>query len=184
MNSIRKLLAVSVIAGTLVACGGTTYIGGFGDADHLMFRDGLLTSHVSGRPDAVINAAGDLTIDGKPVATTSTQRGLLKAYYGEVVNIRHAGIETGKAGATMAAHAIGAVASGLAHGDPDGIGPKIDAHAKDIETQALAICENLQSLQKTQDELNASLPAFKPYGTVEVREDTDCRMHASHTTKT
>ena len=71
----------------------------------------MLTAHVKRQPDAVIDAAGDLSIGGKTLALTPAQRDLLKTYYGQVVNIRSAGIETGKAGAALAGHAVGAVVS-------------------------------------------------------------------------
>ena len=184
MKSIRNLFAVALLAASLAACGGTTYIGDFGEGHHLMLRDGLLTAHIRGQPDATIDAAGDLRIADQPIATTPVQRDLLKAYYTQVVNIRQAGIDTGKAGASMAAHAIGAVASGLAHGDPDSIGPKIDEHAKEIETKAMAICENLDALQKSQDAVAASLPAFKPYAAISIRETSDCESHSQRAAKT
>jgi hypothetical protein len=183
MKSIRTLLTVAALSAALAACGDTTIGDGFG-GHHLRLRDGLLTAHVNGLPDAVINAAGDLTIADKPVAVTPAQHELLKKYYEQVANVRQAGIETGKAGAAMSAHAIGAVASGLAHGDPDSIGPKIDAQAQEIEAKALAICESVNALQKTQDAVAASLPAFKPYAAIELRDgDDDCGAHGARTKK-
>ncbi|HEY2345652.1 MAG TPA: DUF2884 family protein [Xanthomonadaceae bacterium] len=174
MKSFLKACITTALAAGLAACGGTTYIGD-GNGHHLMLHDGVLTMHVHGQPDAVIDAAGDLRIANKPAALTSTQRELLKAYYAQVLNIRDAGIETGKAGAKLAGHAIGEVVSGLAHGDPDRIKSRIDDRAKDVEAKALVICDNLEALQKTQDAIAGTLPAFKPYATIEVRETSDCR---------
>ena len=84
------------------------------------------------------------------------------------------GIATGKAGASMAGHAIGDVASGLAHGDPDSIGPAIDAHAKTVEAKALAICGDMVALRAKQDAIAAALPSFKPYASIHGNGKTDC----------
>ncbi|HTA64788.1 MAG TPA: DUF2884 family protein [Xanthomonadaceae bacterium] len=180
MKSILKVCVAIAIAATLAACNGETYIGDVNSGHHLVLNNGVLTAHVSGQPDAVIDASGDLSIGGKSVALTPVQHDLLKTYYEQVLDIRKAGIETGKAGAAMAGHAVGAVVSGLAHGDPDSIGSRIDDRAKDVEAKALMICDNLEALQKTQDAVAIALPAFKPYATLEVRETSDCRSHAKH----
>ena len=167
---------VAIALATLLAgCDGETIIGSdSGGFHHLTLRNGTLTAHAQGAPDATISPTGELRIDDKAVAVTSEQRELLKKYYVDVVAIREAGIETGKAGAAMAGHAIGAVASGLAHGDPDSIGQKIDAHAQEVEAKADVICENLATLHTTQDAIVASLPTFKPYASIETTEVNDC----------
>ena len=170
MKHLLVFLVAACFAATLTACDGDT-IG----SHHLSLKNGVLTAHVHGQPDATISAEGDLKIDGKPVAVTPAQHDLLKKYYGDVVAIRTAGIETGKAGAAMAGHAIGAVAQGLAHGNPDSIGPKIDAQAKKIEDKALAVCDDVAVLQSTQDAIAASLPAFKPYATFDGTKTSDCK---------
>jgi hypothetical protein len=182
MNSFRTLTCTAAIAlaALLAGCDGETIIGSdSGGFHHLTLRNGVLTAHSQGSPDAVIDAAGNLSIDGKAVAVTPAQRDLLKKYYADVVAIRQAGIETGKAGAAMAGHAIGAVAAGLAHGDPDSIGPKIDARAKDIEAKAMVICNSVAALRTDQDAIVAALPAFKPYANIETQEVDDCRSHHS-----
>jgi hypothetical protein len=184
MKSIRNLPAVAALAASLAACGGTTFIGNSFGGNHLLFRDGLLKAHVKGLPDAAISAAGELSIADKAVAVTPAQHEQLKKYYRQAVDLRRAGIETGKAGASMSAHAIGAIASGLAHGDPNSIGPKIDAQAEMVEAKALAICENLDALQKTQDAVAASLPEFKPYAAIVIRDDdADCHSQRAQKTK-
>jgi hypothetical protein len=180
MNPLRALTCTATIAlvALLAGCDGETIIGSDSGFHHLTLRNGVLTAHAQGQPDAVIDAAGELRIDDKPIAVTPAQRDLLKKYYGDVVAIRQAGIETGKAGAAMAGHAIGAVASGLAHGDPDSIGPNIEAHAKDIEAKAMVICNNVASLRADENAITAALPAFKPYANIDVHEVDDCRAHS------
>jgi hypothetical protein len=174
MNPLRILLIAAALTATLAACDGDTIIGE--DSGHsLSLRSGVLTARAPGEPDANITAAGDLNISGKPVAVTPAQRDLLKKFYGEVVDIRKAGIETGKAGAAMAGHAIGAVATGLAHGDPDSIGPKIEANATEIEKKAMLICDSVSTLRTTQDAIVTTLPAFKPYAGIGADDESDCR---------
>lgn len=179
MNPLRALTCTAAIAlvALLAGCDGETIIGSDSGFHHLSLRNGVLTAHAMGQPDAVIDAAGDLRIDDKPVAVTPAQRDLLKKYYGDVVAIRQAGIETGKAGAAMAGHAIGAVASGLAHGDPDSIGPNIEAQSKDIEAKAMVICTNVAALRTDENAITAVLPAFKPYANIDAHEVDDCRAH-------
>ena len=180
MKPLRTLTCTAAIAlvALLAGCDGETIIGSDSSGfRHLTLRNGVLTAHSQGNPDAVIDAAGDLRIDDKPIAVTPAQRELLKKYYADVVAIREAGIETGKAGAAMAGRAIGAVASGLAHGDPDSIGPKIDARAKDIEAKAMVICNGIAALRTDQDTIVSALPAFKPYANIEAQEVDDCRSH-------
>ncbi len=168
------LLAVSSL---LSGCDGDFTIGGNMGLHHLTLRNGVLTAHAAGQPDAVITPAGDLSIDGKPIALQPTQREMLKSYYGDVVAIRQAGIETGKEGAAMAGKAVGAVVSGLAHGDPDSIDKKVNAQAGKIEVKAMMICTSVAALGATEDGIAASLPAFKPYANIDPHEVDDCRAH-------
>lgn len=179
MNPLHALTCTAAIAlvALLAGCDGETIIGDDSGFHHLTLRNGVLTAHAQGQPDAVIDAAGDLRIDDRPITVTPTQRDLLKKYYRDVAAIRQAGIETGKAGAAMAGHAIGAVAAGLAHGDPDSIGPKIEARAKDIKAKAMVICNDVASLRTDENAITAVLPAFKPYANIDPHEVDDCRAH-------
>ncbi len=144
---------------------------------HISIHDGSIAVHAHSAPDAIVTAVGDLSIDGKAVAVTSGQRDLLKQYYARVMAIRSDGIATGKAGAAMAGHAIGAVASGLAHGNPDSIGPAIDAHASELENKAAAICVDLAALHASQGAVTAALPAFTPYASIDTAEVSHCESH-------
>ncbi len=143
--------------------------------NHITLHDGSILVHAQNAPDAVMTPSGDLTIDGKAVTLTPDQRDLLKQYYAQVMMIRDDGIATGKAGAAMAGHVIGSVASGLAHGNPDSIGPAIESRAKGIETKAMAICNDVEALRTKQTAIADALPAFKPYALIEANEVTDCR---------
>lgn len=96
-------------------------------------------------------------------------------YYDQALAIRAQGVATGAAGIALAHKAIGSVATGLAHGQPDAIGPKIDAEAKKVEAQAMKVCDGVAALRNTQDALAVSLPAFKPYVLIDAGQASDCR---------
>ncbi len=143
--------------------------------NHISIHDGSVAVHARSAPDAEVTTAGDLSIDGKVVAVTNDQRDLLKQYYAQVIAIRNDGIATGKAGAAMAGHAIGSVASGLAHGNPDSIGPAIESRAKGIEAKAMAVCNDVETLRAKQTAIASAVPAFKPYALIDANEVKDCR---------
>ncbi len=179
MTTFRTSIAIALLAATLAACTGTTYISDR-NGHSLSVSDDVVTLHTSGKPDAVVDANGGLSIDGKPITVTPAQRAWLKTYHDEAASIRSAGIATGKATARLAAHAIGDAVAGAGSGNDDPAPSRIDAEAKGVEAKALAICNNLDALQASQDKLAASLPAFKPYAGLDVRADIDCRRNAQH----
>jgi hypothetical protein len=177
MKSISRICCAVAFAALLAACNGGITIADDSGTQSIRIHDGSIAIHRTGAPEADITAAGDLSIDGKPITLAPNQRDLLKQYYAQVMQIRGDGIATGKAGAAMAGHAIGAVASGLVHGDPDSIGPAIDAHAKKIEAKAMVICTDMVALEAKQIAIANALPVFKPYATIDAREKTDCQKH-------
>jgi len=174
MNPIFKIFPATALAALLAGCNGGITISDDSGMQSIRVHDGSIAIHRSGAPEADVTMAGDLSIDGKPVALAPNQRDLLKQFYAQVMLVRADGIATGKAGASMAGHAIGAVASGLAHGDPDSIGPAIDARAKTVEAKAMAICNDMVALKARQDAIAAALPAFKPYASIKGNNKTDC----------
>jgi hypothetical protein len=143
---------------------------------HIGLNDDKATLHVDGLPDAVISAAGDLSIDDKPVSVDASQRSLLQTYYRNVAGIRDHGIETGKEGAATAGVALKSVASGLANGDTGQIDKQVNAQADKVRQSAMKICQDLADTQTTQNALALQLPAFKPYaGLVADSDVRDCR---------
>ena len=149
-----------------------------GDSSVLTFlsvHDGSVAVHPRNGPDATITAIGNLAIDGKNVTVTTEQQAMLKQYYGQALAIRAEGVATGVAATSLAHKAVSSVATNLAHGQPDAIGPKIDAEAKKVEAQANKVCDAVAELRTTQDALVASLPAFKPYALIDASQAADCR---------
>lgn len=142
----------------------------------LHLGNGDVTVRAEGAPDAVINANGDLQIDQHPVAVNDAQRTLLKSYYSNATMILNDGIATGKAGAAVGEEAAKSVLTRLASGSPDKIQQDIDAKVKPLKEAALKICTDLGNVKNNQDQLVATLPAFKPYGNVVGSDDVDdCR---------
>jgi hypothetical protein len=151
--------------------------GSYTSTDHgrISTRDGLVTLRPDHGTEATIDQAGVLSIDGKAVTVDDRQRELLRRYYSNATAIRQHGIETGKAGAAMAGEALKGVAETV-KGDENGVDKRVEAQTQKITDQVMKICDDLAGVKAAQDELAASLPAFKPYGgIVDEKSITDCR---------
>jgi len=180
---LRPLTLALLCAATLAGCGGdsgnTSIITGFGSSlanGGINLRHGTITLHVHGAPDAVIDAAGNLAIDGKPVTTDAAQHALLLDYYHHTQAVQQHGIDTGKAGAAIAGQALTSTVKGLVNGDTDNIDKEINARAAKVEQAAMRICDDMAGIQVAQNALAASLAAFKPYGDI-IQDSSvkDCR---------
>ncbi len=177
MKSISARCLAIAFAFTLAGCDEGITIGDGSGMQSIRFHDGSIAIHKSGGPEADITAAGDLSIGGRPVAVTPAQRDLLKQYYMQVLQVRTDGIAIGKAGAAMAGHAVGSVVSGLAHGNPDSIGPAIDARAEQIKAKALVVCNEATALRTQQNAIASAVPAFGPYASIKATDGDSCRTH-------
>lgn len=172
----RSLASTALLCLLLAACGRNSGTAILSDHGSIMLRDGVVAIHVDGQPDARVGGDGNLSIDGKPVELSSDQRDLLKQYYVDVYKIRNNGIATGKAGAAMAGQAVGAAASGLAHGDPDKIAADVKAQAGKVTAQAAAVCDSLEQLRAAQDAVAEQVAAFKPYATLDENKVAKCKQ--------
>lgn len=128
-----------------------------------------------GHPDAKIMAGGRLVIDGQDIPVTDAQRTHLIDYHAAGMLLRQHGKETGIAGAKVGAAAVGAIISGLMKGDPDSIGPKVEAKAEQVKQAALKLCEDIAAMRKAQDALVVDLEAFRPYARLDDSDVTGCR---------
>ena len=133
-----------------------------------------------GLPKAEITPQGDLLIDGKAVAVTPAQRALLLKYRGEIIGVASAGMEIGKQGVDIAGKAIGPAVSSIFNGDNEQVERELEAQGERIEAAAMKLCDQLQPMLKTQQELAASLPAFKPYANMSQSDIDDCRERDAH----
>lgn len=136
-------------------------------------KDNIVTLHVDGSPDAVIDSSGALLIGGKAVSATPVQQGLLMLYFQNVTDVHQTGTEMGKVGAGMGAKALKNSLDGKSKAEQDQ-----DAQAGGNQLKAMGekICQDEANLKNVQDQLAAQLPAFKPYGNiVSSKSATDCK---------
>lgn len=136
------------------------------------------TLKASGAPSATVDADGELRIDGKAVALTPHQRALVRAYHAEIGGIASDGIEIGKQGLALAGKAVTEAFKGILDGNPQTIGPNIEAEGERIKAQALKICDRLAVLRSAQDALAASVPEFAPYAELDAEDIDECRAGA------
>ncbi|RDZ28395.1 DUF2884 family protein [Lysobacter silvisoli] len=143
---------------------------------HLQLGDGRITLH-NGKSKAVIDAKGELSIDGKAVALTPQQRVQTQLLYANAIGIRDDGLAMGKAGAAIAGKAVGAAVQGVLSGDHDGndIEKKVEAETAKLEEQAQKMCNRLTEMRRAQDSLVATLPAFQPFAQFKQDAEEDCK---------
>lgn len=128
----------------------------------------VLTVHVDGAPDATISSAGDFAVDGKAVSLAPAQRGLLVLYYQGAADIREQANGM-KAGITAAKNAF------VAKPDADEKQKLKDAVAAQAHQLTVKMCQDQTNLKAIQDQLNAQVPAFRPYGGIfRARSTEDC----------
>ncbi|GAA5009342.1 DUF2884 family protein [Pseudoluteimonas lycopersici] len=148
-----------------------------GDAFHLNINGHTIRSSDGKAPRAEITPQGDLLIEGKPVDITPVQRTLLLQYRGEIIDVASSGMEIGKQGVDIAGKAVGTAIASIFNGKSDEAEREMKAQGERIEAAAMKLCDQLQPMVKTQQELAASLPAFKPYANLEQSDIDDCRKH-------
>lgn len=170
IHPLRALPALALLA--LAACGGRSSDAPF--VHYLAAADGRYALQSGSAPPALLGPDGSLRIGGTPVELTPTQQALLKNFHDGIRQLHDDAAATGRAGAATATTALASVAKGLASGQPDRIGPAIEAKAADIEAAALRVCTDLRVLHAQQRRLVAELPAFGPYATLDASEVERC----------
>lgn len=158
-----------------ISVGGT----GSGGLDINGFRFGGNDARTAGLPRAEISPAGDLLIDGEPVAVDTAQRDLLLAHRANIVAIAEAGIVIGVQGAQLGAEAAKGAVTSLLAGNAEAFEQRMQAEAKKIEAEAQTLCGHLPDLLASQQALAAALPAFRPYATMDAGDVEDCRKDAA-----
>lgn len=170
---VRPLL-LAVLACALAACNTPDTVMENGA---IALYGNAVTLRVPGSPNAVIDADGTLTVDGKPVTTTPAQRALLLQYNQSVRDVRNTGLAMGKAGIGMATKAIAATTtSSSGHADK-----AAEAGANEMKSLSLDICKDTAAIKAAQDQLSVQLAAFKPYAAIVSAADvTDCANGAKN----
>ena len=178
--SSQRLIFMLSLAGLIAGCGNDSGMNDFSGTSiangAIKVRHSEVALHVSGTPDAVIAANGDLKIDSQMVAINQSEREALQHYYLAASAVREHGIATGKAGVALASESIkGAVAS-IASGGEGNAEQQVEAGSQKVTQAAMKICQDLVDIKTAQDALAAQLPAFKPYaGIIEHDAAKECR---------
>lgn len=134
-------------------------------------KDNVVTLHVNGMPNAMINAQGQLQVGDKTVATTPSQQGLLVLYYTGIADVHDTGFQMAKVGKDMGVAAIKDKLNGKSKQETDA-----DAKNGGERLKALAkkICQDQINMKNAQDQLVAQLPDFKPYGNIFTDKNISC----------
>ena len=176
---VFRASVLAAMAVALSACGspqdGGMQIdaGARGGALHL--ESGEVVVSARDRPDARVDAQGDLRIGGRPVALTAPQRALFVRYHRDAYALVDSGVAMGKAGAAMAGSVVGTVVSHLLRGDTRDIHSRVDAEAGALRRKAAVLCTQLGALRQDQDAAAAALPAFAPYAVLGPDATRRCR---------
>lgn len=155
----------------------TKNIGIGGNGVHINVNGHEINTPDDKTPHAEITPQGDLLVEGKPVDITPAQRAMLLQYRGEIIGVASAGMEIGKQGVDIAGKAVGTAIASIFNGKSDEAEREMKAQGDRIEAAAMKLCDQMQPMLKTQQELVASLPAFKPYAKLEQSDIDDCRKH-------
>jgi len=183
--SSRHLFFALLATGLLAGCSNGSDMSNFGGTSiangGIRVNHEVATLHVSGVPNAVVSADGELRIDGKTVTTSPAQQEQLKRYAQAALAVREHGIATGKAGAAVAGAAIQGIAASIASGDSNQIDKHVDAKAKQVDEAANKICLDIAQIRAAQNALATDLPAFKPYsGILGADEGKGCKGDSAH----
>jgi len=154
------------------------------DTGNLQLGDGLRFGTSDARashadralPQAEITPQGDFLIEGRPVAIDRHQRQELLLYRGEVIAIAKAGIDIGERSAQAALDAVDRGLFSLMFGAMTGsLERRIEKTVREtVEPGVRQICRSLPALRDRQQRLSATLPAFRPYATLEADDVEDC----------
>jgi hypothetical protein len=127
-------------------------------------------------PKGEITPAGDLLIDGKPVAIDAGQRRQLLDYRSQVISVARAGIDAGEKAAMLAIEATDVSLFHLIVGGLTGsLERRVEATVEqELRPAVLQICRRLPRLQDSQQALAASVPQFRPYATLRNEDVADC----------
>lgn len=125
---------------------------------------------------AELTPAGELLIDGKPVAMTAEQKALGHAYRTQLQGVASDGIAIGLEGAKLGIDAAaGALKSLLGGQSADEVGKQAEAAAKEtIKPKVEQLCARLPALLKAQQAWAAAQPEFRPYATMDQSDVDDC----------
>lgn len=147
------------------------------EAQHKLDTENMSLSDNDHRlPKAELTPAGELLIDGKPVAMTAEQKTLGHAYRTQLQGVARDGIAIGLEGAKLGIDAAAGALKGILGGQSaDEVGKQAEAVAKEtIKPKVEQLCARLPALLKTQQAWAAAQPEFRPYATMDQSDVDDC----------
>ena len=178
----QRIIGLLTLTALMVGCGkesGNTNVISFRSGsqvtgDITLRKDGVAL-HAPGVPEALIDAAGDLSIDRQPTAVNAVQRALLQDYYRDVLAINEHELATDMADAAATGHTIKSVARDIASGNTGNIDKTSLAKSPQVAEAILKTCHDLAGIKAAQDQLAVQLAVFKPYASiVNASNVTDC----------
>lgn len=127
-------------------------------------------------PEGAITPGGELRVDGKTLATDAAQRRMLLDYRAQVIDIARTGIDAGERAAILAIDATDVPVWRMVAGAMTGsLERRVEsAVLREIKPALLQICQRLPHLRDAQQAIAASLPAFRPYATLQADDVADC----------
>ncbi|GLQ97534.1 hypothetical protein [Dyella mobilis] len=129
----------------------------------ITMKDGIVSLHPEGNPDASINESGQLQIGDKVVTVNAAQRGLLMLYYQSVLDVNQTGKEMGRVGAKMGGEAL----KNKIEGKSDAQQNADAQHGGDqMKVLSQKMCQDRANIKTVQDQLSTQLAEFKPYGNI------------------
>jgi len=138
------------------------------------FQIGANSERTRHLPPAAITPAGDLLIDGKPVAVDEAQRALLLQHRANILAMAGQGVEVGLKGAALGARAATGAVANVLGGDRKQFEAWIEAEAVKLKDQALELCGRLPAILQSQQALAAAVPEFQPYAVLEQDDVAEC----------
>jgi len=147
-----------------------------GDGLHFGKNDPHGAAKRKSLPKGEITPRGDLLVDGRAVVVDAVQRRQLLDYRAQVIDIAKAGLDAGEHAAMLAIDATDVSMFHLIVGGLTGsLERRVEASVKrDIQPAVLQICRRLPQLRDSQQALAASVPAFRPYATLDDDDVADC----------
>lgn len=150
--------------------------GEIADAQKKLATENMSLHEHAGLPKAELTPAGELLIDGKPVAMTAEQKTLGHAYRTELQGVASDGIAIGLEGAKLGIDAAATALKGVLSGKSDDeVGKQTEAAVKErLKPQVEKLCARLPSLLQAQQAWAAAQPEFRPYATMDESDVKDC----------
>jgi len=170
------LFATALLTVSLVACGAPEFReDSSASVDrHIKISDGRVGAIAVDRRVAWVDANGGIELEGQQLSLDGAQRLRSSDYHVQALALHQQAIQVARQGVKVASTAVSEVVSGLASGNPDQIGKKVDEEARLVEEHVQKMCGQLVRLKASQDALSEAVPAFSAYATIEASTAENC----------